>query len=351
MTFHFLEPQTTDGSEKVTEKRIPNAFIDYRNEMMQYNKDNLPMTEFSKLVSQNWRDMPEDKKAERMRNYQIRRDQRSSNTVNEHAIAVQKSESSCSIPSVAIQMGERSDSNTSMSVYRFNQYQPCSNLMNYQHSVDEQMCENSDFNTLIAAVDQINQCHFFPNATNEENVVSRHMGENFDFNSSMAEVGQFNLYQTFPYVMNNENDVYDLMSENLDNLSMYQPFSNIMIDEYILSGQMSESLELNSSMEFNQYQEYQGEYLDYDSTMASYYQFNQYQTFPNARNDEHYVVGQTGESLDLSPSIEFNQYQGEYLDYDPSIASSYDQFNQYQTSDSIPLITDMGTIYNCPSVC
>ncbi|CAI2193360.1 11942_t:CDS:1, partial [Funneliformis geosporum] len=34
--------------------RKPNAF---RNEMMQYNKDNLPMTEFSKLVSQRWRDM------------------------------------------------------------------------------------------------------------------------------------------------------------------------------------------------------------------------------------------------------------------------------------------------------
>ncbi|CAI2181214.1 1888_t:CDS:1 [Funneliformis geosporum] len=284
MNFHFLEPQTTDGSEKVTEKRIPNAFIYYRNEMMQYNKDNLPMTEFSKIVSLLWRNMPEDEKAERIRNYQIRWEQRYSNTVNEHATAVQNSKSSCSIPSVAIQMGERSDSNTSMAVDRFNQYQPCSNVMNYQHFVDGQMDENSDSNTLIAAVGQFNQCHFFPNAANEENVVSRRMGEN----SSMAEVGQFNLYQTFPYVMNNENDVYDQMSESLDsNLSMYQSVSNTMIDEYSLSGQMSESLELNSSMEFNQYQ---GEYLESAPLMASYYQFNQYQTFPNARNDEHYVA-------------------------------------------------------------
>ncbi|CAI2192748.1 5159_t:CDS:1, partial [Funneliformis geosporum] len=104
-------------------------------------------------------------------------------------------------------MGERSGSNTSMVVDRFNQYQPFSSVMNYQHFVDGQMGENSDSNTLIAAVVQIN------NSTNEENVVSRQMGENFDFNSSMAEVGQFNLYQTFPNVMNNENDVYDQMSE------------------------------------------------------------------------------------------------------------------------------------------
>ncbi|CAI2198631.1 16717_t:CDS:1, partial [Funneliformis geosporum] len=81
----------------------------------------------------------------------------------------------------------------------------------------------------------------------------------------------------------------------------YQSFSNTIIDEYIFSGQMSERLELNSSMEFNQYQ---GEYLESAPLMASYYQFNQYQTFPNARSDEDYVA------------------------------------------DSIPLIADMGTIYN-----
>jgi len=69
--FQFSETET---SEKKPKKRKPNMFISYRKEMMRYKPHNMPMTKYSKLVSEWWKNLPKDKKTELQRNYQINRD-------------------------------------------------------------------------------------------------------------------------------------------------------------------------------------------------------------------------------------------------------------------------------------
>ncbi|CAI2167383.1 5195_t:CDS:1 [Funneliformis geosporum] len=83
--FYFVEPKTSKASEEKPKKRKPNMFILFRNEMMNYKPINMQMTEYSKLVSKWWKELPIDDKTELQRRYQINRDQRSQNTVSECA--------------------------------------------------------------------------------------------------------------------------------------------------------------------------------------------------------------------------------------------------------------------------
>ncbi|CAG8594661.1 9550_t:CDS:1 [Funneliformis caledonium] len=84
-SFHFFEPETfissnNNGSPK---RRVSNMFISYRKEMMIYKPHNMSMTEYSKLVSSWWKKIPNEVKTELQRRYQINRDQKLQNKVNE----------------------------------------------------------------------------------------------------------------------------------------------------------------------------------------------------------------------------------------------------------------------------
>ncbi|CAI2188487.1 8139_t:CDS:2 [Funneliformis geosporum] len=72
----FPTPETSENQNKIRKKREPNIFITYRNEMMKKKPLNMTMTEYSKLVSDWWRKIPEYEKAKRKRQYQINRDQK-----------------------------------------------------------------------------------------------------------------------------------------------------------------------------------------------------------------------------------------------------------------------------------
>ncbi|CAG8665472.1 1552_t:CDS:1 [Funneliformis caledonium] len=73
--FVFIEPDTLSSTEKAPKKRKANMFIMYRKDMMKYRPHNMPMTKFSKLVSEWWKNLSVDEKARLQRQYQIDRDQ------------------------------------------------------------------------------------------------------------------------------------------------------------------------------------------------------------------------------------------------------------------------------------
>ncbi len=79
--FHFMELETFERKDKIP-RREPNMFISYRKEMMRYKPYNIPMTKFSKLVSEKWKQLSEEEKTELQRQYQINSDQKRKNTVH-----------------------------------------------------------------------------------------------------------------------------------------------------------------------------------------------------------------------------------------------------------------------------
>ncbi|CAG8521771.1 973_t:CDS:1, partial [Funneliformis mosseae] len=79
-------PQTLKTSEEKPKKRTPNMFILFRKEMMRYKPYNMQMTKYSKIVSEKWKKLSEVEKNELQRRYQINRDQKLQNPVNEYGI-------------------------------------------------------------------------------------------------------------------------------------------------------------------------------------------------------------------------------------------------------------------------
>ncbi|CAG8456385.1 14926_t:CDS:1 [Funneliformis mosseae] len=77
-TFHFLEPETSNRTIKEKpKKKEPNMFILFRKEMMKYKPyNNIPMTKYSKFVSEIWKNLSEIEKLYLQRKYQINRDQK-----------------------------------------------------------------------------------------------------------------------------------------------------------------------------------------------------------------------------------------------------------------------------------
>ncbi|CAI2167381.1 5194_t:CDS:2 [Funneliformis geosporum] len=76
ITFYFVEPETSETLEKKNRKREPNMFISYRKERMKGRPHNITMTEFSKIVSEEWKKLSEEEKAKWQRKYHINRDQK-----------------------------------------------------------------------------------------------------------------------------------------------------------------------------------------------------------------------------------------------------------------------------------
>src|SRR6266540_3301089 len=92
ITFHFFKPETSKLSEKngIPKKRGPNMFIVYRNKRMKDRPPNMTMTEFSKLVSKEWKMLSEEEKTELQRQYQINRDQVPNDEILERKIKFQR---------------------------------------------------------------------------------------------------------------------------------------------------------------------------------------------------------------------------------------------------------------------
>ncbi|CAG8631040.1 4447_t:CDS:1 [Funneliformis caledonium] len=67
-------------------KKEPNMFMLYRKEMMNHRRPNTPMTEFSKLVSKEWKNLSDHEKMKWKRNYQTSRDKKLQNTDSPIAI-------------------------------------------------------------------------------------------------------------------------------------------------------------------------------------------------------------------------------------------------------------------------
>jgi len=65
------QPKNTNTRKR----RIPNMFMMFRKERMKYRMPNVPMKEFSKLVSQEWKNLSEREKTELQRKYHINRDE------------------------------------------------------------------------------------------------------------------------------------------------------------------------------------------------------------------------------------------------------------------------------------
>src|ERR1043165_7812351 len=86
MVFHYFEPDKSKKLER--RKREPNMFIAFRKEMMKFKPYNMKMTEFSKIVSKKWKNLTKDEKTELQRKYQINRDQKLQNMVNERVTVV-----------------------------------------------------------------------------------------------------------------------------------------------------------------------------------------------------------------------------------------------------------------------
>ncbi len=69
-------------------------FISYRKDMMRNKPYNIPMTEFSKLVSEQWKRLTRDEKTELQRKYQINRDKKSQqNAFSEYITVIDQSNS------------------------------------------------------------------------------------------------------------------------------------------------------------------------------------------------------------------------------------------------------------------
>ncbi|CAI2192003.1 9852_t:CDS:1 [Funneliformis geosporum] len=179
MTFHFLNSDAPDILEMYTRRsrsRVPNMFMVYRAEIMKFRPDNMTMIEYSKVISQLWKAMPEKEKADRKSNFQKIRDQILSNAVqtseNSDSILVDQFNPYQTFPNetndervVVGQMGESSDPYPSMLVDQFNRYQTLPNAMNDDHFFAGQISESSDFNPLMTNY-QFNQDHRLPNAEN-----------------------------------------------------------------------------------------------------------------------------------------------------------------------------------------
>ncbi|CAI2183148.1 7196_t:CDS:1 [Funneliformis geosporum] len=80
--YYFFEPETLPSLDKGPKRRKPNMFIMYRKDMMKHKPHNMPMTKYSKLVSEWWKKLSADEKAQLQRKYQIDRDQKLQNEVN-----------------------------------------------------------------------------------------------------------------------------------------------------------------------------------------------------------------------------------------------------------------------------
>ncbi|CAG8710985.1 15394_t:CDS:1 [Funneliformis caledonium] len=206
MSFHFLDPYTPDilendsrRLERVPRRRKPNYFIIYRTEMMKYKPEKMTMPDYSKLVSKWWRNMSKEDKAARKRSYQIIRDQRLPNIVNNNVVAVQ--------------MGESSDSYTSMTVDQFNQNQTFSTEMNEnvnEYPIAGQMGEIPSFSVYqilpntedeLTFDDQTDEAsHFHPSVTvycerllpnaEDEHAVDDQMDDSSDSNPLIADIGE-----------------------------------------------------------------------------------------------------------------------------------------------------------------
>ncbi|CAG8591238.1 3065_t:CDS:1 [Funneliformis mosseae] len=192
MEYHFIKPVTTYISDSSTKKRVPNAFMKYRAEMMNHRPDNITMQEYSKQVAELWNNMPEEEKDKRKRDYQISRDQTFPHAMNEN---VDKN-------AVAVQMGESSSSYPSMTVDQFNQYQTYA------------MNENVD-----------------------KNAVAVQMGESSSSYPSMT-VDQFSQYQT--YAMNEYLNAYAIAEQMREIPSFYQILPNTE-DELTFDDQTDEA--------------------------------------------------------------------------------------------------------------
>ncbi|CAG8593806.1 17049_t:CDS:1 [Funneliformis caledonium] len=65
-----------ESNATTPKKRLANIFITYRKEMMKKKPHNMPMTEYSRLVSKWWKELSEPKKSELQRRYHIDRDRK-----------------------------------------------------------------------------------------------------------------------------------------------------------------------------------------------------------------------------------------------------------------------------------
>nr|ANQ32574.1 MATA-HMG [Rhizophagus irregularis] len=77
MYLQFINQTDSFTQEKNKKKRIENCFISFRNEMLEFARNvgnNMTMKEFSKEVSQLWKNTPESKKDEYKRKYEINRE-------------------------------------------------------------------------------------------------------------------------------------------------------------------------------------------------------------------------------------------------------------------------------------
>ncbi|CAI2165407.1 8995_t:CDS:1 [Funneliformis geosporum] len=68
-------------------KKEPNMFLLYRREMMKHRRPNVSMTEFSKFVSKEWKNLSDHEKMKWKRNYQMSRDKELQNKVSTSPIA------------------------------------------------------------------------------------------------------------------------------------------------------------------------------------------------------------------------------------------------------------------------
>ncbi|CAI2172126.1 3997_t:CDS:1 [Funneliformis geosporum] len=67
----------------------------YRKDMMKHKPHNMPMTKYSKLVSEWWKKLSADEKAKLQRQYQIDRDQKLQKVVSARDIAETREEIEC----------------------------------------------------------------------------------------------------------------------------------------------------------------------------------------------------------------------------------------------------------------
>ncbi|CAG8591258.1 3066_t:CDS:1 [Funneliformis mosseae] len=82
-TFYTYQP-----GKPVKEKRHPNMFFLYRKDMMRYRPYNISMSEFSKTVSEKWKELSEDQKIRWQRKYHERRDKKLQIAVSNSPIEV-----------------------------------------------------------------------------------------------------------------------------------------------------------------------------------------------------------------------------------------------------------------------
>ncbi|CAI2174607.1 5741_t:CDS:1 [Funneliformis geosporum] len=105
--YYFFEPETLSSLDKGPKRRKPNMFIMYRKDMMKHKPHNMPMTKYSKLVSEWWKKLSADEKAQLQRKYQIDRDQKLQKEANARLSATNQSGEKHEINHIIIKDSEK----------------------------------------------------------------------------------------------------------------------------------------------------------------------------------------------------------------------------------------------------